>query len=228
MADTDNYLPCDAYQGSPDSDAFPGFTVFQSDSTGLHYFSMVDKNGHIVLKSEGYDSAASRDEGITSVLQNRDTEERWTKGKDDEGYFMSLHTETGKEIARTCYFGSEGAMLGWWMPFAAEMLAFGHADEDKSIALPNFTEMPPAGLTKEQKNMERENVPPPMTPSEAATRETAHINKHGWKWLLGLILLACLLWLVLCGFDNQEKMTDTSEQNGATKNHLKESVATKR
>ncbi len=224
MADTDNYLPCAAYQGFPDSDAFPGFTVFQSDSTGLHYFSMVDKNGHIVLKSEGYESAANRDQGIISVLQNRDTEERWTKGKDDEGYFMSLHTDIGKEIARTCYFGSEGAMLGWWMPFAAQMLAFGHADEDKSIALPNFTETLPTGSTKESKNLERENMPP----SDMAHREPTHLNTHGWKWVLGLILLACVLWLVLCGFDKQEKMTGISEQNGATKNHLQESAATKR
>jgi len=228
MVDTDNYLPCDAYHSSPTSDVFPGFTVFQTGNTGLHYFSMVDKNGHIVLKSTGYESAAGRDEGITSVLQNRDTEERWTKEKDDEGYFMSLHNDTGKELARTCYFGSEGALLGWWMPFAADMLAFGHADEDKSIALPNFTEMPPVGLTKESKSLEQENLVPPMVPSDAKYRETAHINKHGWKWLLGLILLACLLWLVLCGFNKQEKMTDTSEQNGATKNHLPESVVAKR
>lgn len=228
MADTDNYLPCDAYQGAPDSEAHPGFTVFQNDASGLHYFSMVDKNGHIVLKSGGYESAASRDESMTSVLQNRDTEERWAKEKDDEGYFMSLHNETGREIARTCYFSSEGALLGWWMPFAAGMLAFGHADEDKSIALPNFSETPSAGLREESANIERKNIAPPAVPSDAIRHETTGASRHGWKWLLGFLLLICLLWLVLCGFDKIEKMADSPMQKSPTKNRLAESVVTKR
>jgi uncharacterized protein YegP (UPF0339 family) len=87
-AHIEDYLPCEAYHGK-EATTYEGFTQFQDEESGLHYFANVDKGGKVVLKSEGYKTASSRDNGIESVIRNRDIEDHWSQKHDDDGYYMS-------------------------------------------------------------------------------------------------------------------------------------------
>jgi uncharacterized protein YegP (UPF0339 family) len=116
--EANDYLPCEAYENQPAS-AFPGFTAFQDDTAGWHYFAMVDFNDRVILKSEAYKTAGNRNQGIEAVIRNRDEEDRWRKQSDAYGWYMSLHAANSQEIGRTCHFESESALLGWWIPFSA-------------------------------------------------------------------------------------------------------------
>jgi uncharacterized protein YegP (UPF0339 family) len=113
----EDYLPCEAYHGKTAS-SFDGFNVFQNEKDSLYYFAMVDENGKVILKSEGYTTEKARDNGIESVMRNRDIKERWLQSKDEGGHYLSLRAGNRQEIARTCHFESEGSLLGWWMPFS--------------------------------------------------------------------------------------------------------------
>jgi uncharacterized protein YegP (UPF0339 family) len=203
MAELDKYLSCDAYSNQPASN-IEGFTAFQNETTGLHHFAMLDKNGHVVLKSMGYKSAASRDKTIKSVLKSRDIEENWTQEKDSDGHYMSLRAIT-KEIARTCHFGSAGALLGWWMPFAEATFAFGYADKVKSPNVPVPGETLAAQRTDEQAQPTvHEKIAAPTPSSEEGGGNGTNIHtepiNNRWKWLLVLFVLLMLLWLLLCGW----------------------------
>ena len=154
MAQLDNYLPCEAYANQSAAEGHEGFTQFQDEASGLHYFSMVDKNGHVVLRSEGYETPERRDEGIESVIRNRDIEARWVKSKDGENHhYLSLRADGDRELARTCSFDSEGALLGWWLPFAAGAYAWGRADVERAI---------PAEVVSERVAAAPPVLPPPV------------------------------------------------------------------
>jgi uncharacterized protein YegP (UPF0339 family) len=205
----EDYLPCEAYHDHAPT-SYEGFTQFQDAESGLHYFAMVDKSGKVVLRSEGYTTAKSRDNGIESVMKNRDIEERWSQEKDEDGrYYMSLKAGNRQEIARTCPFGSEGALMGWWMPFAAGAFAWGRADSDKAASAPAFAaaaapavleSTPPPPPPPVVVNTKTE-APPPITTYRDADAGAAAGGGDWWKWLLGLLLLAGLLWLLLRGCD---------------------------
>jgi uncharacterized protein YegP (UPF0339 family) len=200
----EDYLPCEAYANKPAAADYEGFTQFQDETTGLHYFAMVDKNGHVVLKSEGYKTPASRDNGIESVIRNRDIEERWIKSKDDEGHYLSLRAGNHQEIARTCDFDSEGAMMGWWLPFAAAAYAWGRSDIEKAVPVAAVVEKisavptpPPAPPVVISTKKEAAAPPPPPVAAyrEVESAAAAAGGSNWWKWLLPLLLLG-LLWLL--------------------------------
>ena len=106
----DDYMHCEAYAGKERSEKYPGFTTFREDD-GQYYFAMVDKAGKVLLKSEGYPTAAPRDNGIESVIKNRDIRERWVEKQDEDGYYLSLKAGNHIEIGRTCHYKESGA---WW------------------------------------------------------------------------------------------------------------------
>lgn len=218
----EDYLPCEAYDNKENS-KYEGFTQFQDEATGLYYFAAVDKEHNVWLKSEGYQSASGRDNGIESVIKNKDIEERWTQEHDDKGYYMSLKAGNRQEIARTCHFSSEGALLGWWMPFTAGALAFGLADSAKATTAPHFafddTEAVPATPVEP----EPEYVAPPpvvreevkaapfVTNMDAAPAATGGGGGGWWKWLLPLLLLGLLflLWRQCGGCNKNTDMGAT-------------------
>ncbi len=207
----EDYLPCEMYAAKPAS-TYEGFTIFRDEETGLYYFAMVDKSGKVILKSEGYKTIESRDNGIESVLRNKDIEERWVQGKDEDGHYMCLLAGNHQEIARTCHFGSEGALLGWWLPFTG-LLAFGKKDAvlapdpvtEKITAAPVLANTEAIVPTVVAKN---EIVPPPVvvkTEAQAAPAlstykaaddaAAAASDGNWWKWLLPLLLLGLLFFL---------------------------------
>jgi len=206
----EDYLPCDAYANKPVASKYEGFTSFQDEATGLYYFASVDKNGKVVLKSEGYKAAESRDNGIESVIRNRTIEERWVKAKDDDGHYMSLRAGNRQEIARTCHFESEGAMMGWWMPFSAAAFAAVVAPvvvekipEPVVVVAP--APKPPVVISTAKP------TPPPVTSYKEPEVAAAAAGSNWWKWLLPLLLLLGLLLLWRsCGGCNKSGVAKTS------------------
>jgi uncharacterized protein YegP (UPF0339 family) len=225
-ANIEEYLPCEAYANHAKSEKYEGFTTFTDAESGEHYFAMVDKNGKVILKSEGYKSIESRDNGIESVMKNRDIEARWKQMHSaDEGHYMSLRAGNNLEIARTCGFESEGALLGWWTPFAAAApwALLSRKEEPVKPAIvvppppvapppPPPPVTPPLPVTPPPPPPPVAPPPPPPPAPKAVYNETAAaaVSEGGsdwWKWLLGALLLAGLLFLLMrgCGGCNDKK-----------------------
>lgn len=133
----EDYLHCNAYRNRP-ALKYDNFTGWQDEESKLYYFAYVDGDGKVILKSEGYTTEASRNNGVESVIRNYQIKERWIQRKDDDGYYYGLIAGNRQEIARTCHFESESAMLGWWMPFS---MAWGGTlvDVESKPELESFT-----------------------------------------------------------------------------------------
>ncbi len=111
-AGQDEYLACSAYEGhmsskSPDSD---DFIIFSEE--GEFYFAMVGE-GKVILRSEGYTTEKSRDNGIQSVLKNRDLEERYSVIEEDGSHFLILKAGNHQEIGRGCPNGDHAGAMYW-------------------------------------------------------------------------------------------------------------------
>ncbi len=106
----DEYLPCKAYAGET------GFHKFTNEGNGEHYFAFNHPEGKTLLRSEGYTSTASRDNGIQSVIKNSTNEERFKISEEGGKHFYSLRAGNNQEIARSCPYDTEAAMradLSW-------------------------------------------------------------------------------------------------------------------
>ncbi len=108
----DDYLHCDDYKGHADAND-DGFVKFKSAKSGLNYFAMNDKSGDLVFRSEGYPNEAVRDNGIASVIKNRDIRERYKVIEVEGQHFVALFAGNHKEIARSCPFASAAAAAAW-------------------------------------------------------------------------------------------------------------------
>jgi uncharacterized protein YegP (UPF0339 family)/outer membrane protein OmpA-like peptidoglycan-associated protein len=98
----DNYLSCKQYEGHARDAEHPEFAKFQHED-GEHYFVMYDDNGAVVWRSEGYPTTAARDNGMNSVIKNRDIPERVSEKEMLNGYkYFSLKAGNHQEIARSC------------------------------------------------------------------------------------------------------------------------------
>lgn len=136
-ANHDEYMPCEAYAGKEVSEKYPGFSSFREED-GMYYFAMVNADGKVLLKSESYPSAAPRDNGIESVIRNRDIRERWSEKQDEGGYYLSLRAGNNMEIGRTCHYTESGAWWNWIFPVAAP------------VVVEKIVEAPPAPIVVEK------------------------------------------------------------------------------
>jgi uncharacterized protein len=107
MAVNDDYLPCKSYAGQEADSKNEGFTVFQDKKTKKYYFALVDNEGSVLLKSEGYVDLKSRKNGIASVIKNKSIDDRLSVEKDKKKFFVVLKAGNNKEIARSCDYSSE-------------------------------------------------------------------------------------------------------------------------
>ncbi len=99
----DEYLAASFYAGAK------GFHTFEHE--GAFYFSYNGADGKTLLRSEGYSSAASRDNGIKSVTNNAPNKDRWKTGRTPAGkYFFSLKAGNHQEIGQSPHFSSEEEM----------------------------------------------------------------------------------------------------------------------
>ena len=99
----DDYLPCKFYMGStPRQDG-----IYKFIEDGRFYFSFLE-NGVVILRSEGYTSEGGRENGIVSILKNKENEDQYKVLKLDDGtYVLSLLALNHQEIARSCAFATE-------------------------------------------------------------------------------------------------------------------------
>jgi outer membrane protein OmpA-like peptidoglycan-associated protein/uncharacterized protein YegP (UPF0339 family) len=134
----DDYLICREYEERINevSSKYPGFITFQHEN-GKHYFAWVN-DGQIVMRGEGYPTTAARDNGIESVIKNREIAERFKTEESHGAYFRILKAGNHQEIARSCPKDSEAALMGLFAlaPLAALAAPTASADADTSAALP--------------------------------------------------------------------------------------------
>jgi uncharacterized protein YegP (UPF0339 family)/outer membrane protein OmpA-like peptidoglycan-associated protein len=98
----DNYLACKEYAGHERDADNSDFAKFKH-ANGEHYFVMYDEDGDVLLRSEGYPTTAARDNGMQSVIKNRDNEDRYAEKTTVNGYsYVSLKAGNHQEIARSC------------------------------------------------------------------------------------------------------------------------------
>jgi uncharacterized protein YegP (UPF0339 family) len=204
----EDYLPCTAYANKPAAPEFEGFTIFQDEKTGLHYFAMIDDDGNVALKSEGYKDPKRRDNGIESVVRNRGIKDHWREMEDEHGPYMSLRAVNHQEIARSCHYKDKSAMLAWFAPFVAAHAAWSSdAEPEEKVAA---AVAPPAPKVVPTAKPAVAAPPPPVTSYTNAADDVAAAagGNDWWKWLLGLALLGLLAWLLMRGCDN--KKTDVT------------------
>lgn len=104
----DEYLDCDAYKNHDETPA-EGFRTFKTD--GEYYFAMLDRQGEVLLRSEGYPTVGARDNGLASVQKNREIRERYNTVEENGEHFVVLKAGNHKEIARSCPYENESALL---------------------------------------------------------------------------------------------------------------------
>lgn len=114
MAQFDNYLSCDQYTAAPDSEKYSGFKSWYHAATNAWYFAAVTNRGRVVLRSEAYTTESARDNGIESVMRNRDLEERYAVVQDenDKKWYVILMAGNRQEIARSCAYDNGGRPCG--------------------------------------------------------------------------------------------------------------------
>ena len=105
----DNYKRLDFYRrhGTGVRDGFD-----RIEHEGVHYFTY-NRDGDILLISEGYPSASDRDRGIRSVEDNINIENRYKATSRGSRHGFSLRAGNNREIARSVtYTGAAAAAAG--------------------------------------------------------------------------------------------------------------------
>lgn len=194
----DDYLPCDEYAGER------GFHKFYREDRKEYYFSYINDDDEVVLRSEGYTTAAARDNGIESVKKNAPIEKRWLKetAMDGKYHYFALRAGNNQEIARSCYYESKGAMLaafGWLsgalgLLGAAAAVAAAPAPTPAPTAVAAATPAPSQPVAKIAKSV------PVAAPVAAPVPPPAAAKSGGIPWgclipLLLVLLLAALFFL---------------------------------
>lgn len=226
---TEDYLPCSAYENKQASH-IEGFTIFQDEKTKLHYFAMLDDNGKVALKSEGYKDPKRRDNGIESVIRNRGIKDHWREMEGENGYYMSLRAVNHQEIGRSCNYKDKAVMLALFAPLWAA-----HANWDKdaepedktalaaiaAAAVPVVT----GALTGDSSSAPKKVVvtdkqttatPPPVSSYTNAPAEATVSGNDWWKWLLAALLLLGLLWFLMRGCEGCGSKKSTMDTPPAT------------
>jgi uncharacterized protein YegP (UPF0339 family) len=103
----EDYLPCRDYEGQSLHPSESGFAAFFHESSERHFFALLDADGKVLLKSEGYPQAPARENGIQSVIKNRGNRDFYSVKEEDGRYFLSLRAANYREIARSCSCDSE-------------------------------------------------------------------------------------------------------------------------
>ena len=117
---TENYLKCSEYidrLGDSKHPEHKDFIAF-SHKNGLHYFAMLDKKGGISLRSEGYKSIGARENGIESILKNREDSKKWIVIRKSNTYYAALKAGNHQEIGRSCKLKSRDE-ANWLIPGSA-------------------------------------------------------------------------------------------------------------
>ena len=99
-----DYLSTESYLNQPLNPNFIGFSSFFDVSTSLHFFSLLDAQGNVLLMSEGYPEEKSLHNGIQAVLKNLNNPKRYKIIALQDTFYISLKAGNHKEIARSIPF----------------------------------------------------------------------------------------------------------------------------
>jgi outer membrane protein OmpA-like peptidoglycan-associated protein/uncharacterized protein YegP (UPF0339 family) len=106
----EDYLPCGRYEKQT-AHTEKNFVAFFHEESERHFFAMLDDDGKVLLKSEGYPQSAARENGIASVIKNRINADFYSVKSENDKYFVSLRAANYREIARSCSVGTEAEAL---------------------------------------------------------------------------------------------------------------------
>ncbi len=185
----DEYLHCNEYKNKPKASTHKGFSTFKKD--GQYYFALLDDNGNVRLRSQGYKNEAGRNNGMDSVVKNRGIESRWSVLDDGGKYYSILKAGNSQEIGRSCPYNDKGA-AGWkWAAPVAAVAAV--AAVPKKETPKKATPSPPK--KKVVKEVQKKKV---VAAAPVAASTGGGCMKYLW-WLLPLLLLLLLLlWFLGC------------------------------
>jgi small subunit ribosomal protein S1 len=100
----DDYLVPSDYRNRGEAE---GGVVRFTHENGKHYFAIVDTNGDLVYRSEGYSSESARDNGLESVAKNISNPKRFAIEEKRGFYYVVIKAGNGQEIARSIPMTSE-------------------------------------------------------------------------------------------------------------------------
>jgi outer membrane protein OmpA-like peptidoglycan-associated protein/uncharacterized protein YegP (UPF0339 family) len=106
----EDYLPCGRYE-KQSAHTEKNFAAFFHEESQRYFFAMLDDNGKVLLKSEGYPQSAARENGIASVIKNRVNTDFYSSKNENGKYFLSLRAANYREIARSCSVDTEAEAL---------------------------------------------------------------------------------------------------------------------
>jgi uncharacterized protein YegP (UPF0339 family) len=108
----EDYLRWNGYESKEAHASEAGFSAFYHEESQRHFFAVLDATGNVLLKSEGYPQQAARENGIQSVIRNRDNADFYSVKVYENGrYYISLRAANHREIARSCSFLTEAEAL---------------------------------------------------------------------------------------------------------------------
>ena len=207
----DEYLPCEDYSGHSDS---PSDGIHTFSKNGMYYFSVLNSNGDVSLRSESYTTTTARDNGVASVLKNKDNKDRYSEIEEDGVYYIILKAGNHQEIARSCPSKNKIGLLGF-LP----LLGLGGVGLAGAAAVGAISD-----LTSPVIEAPRVEVPK-VAPLAYAEPEVAAGGLPKWLLpLLGLLLLAALIWWLMRGCNKEvpvaavenPAMIDTAKVEAAT------------
>ncbi len=97
----DDYLPCKEYEGHEVNDKVNNVAFFKHEN-GQFYFVIYKANGNVRLRSEGFETAKSRDVELSGVLKNLDDEDMYETVEKGKYRMYILKDKDGREVGRSC------------------------------------------------------------------------------------------------------------------------------
>ncbi len=190
----DNYLHCKEYENHGSADA-NGFTKWQYKQ-GEHYFTWLSDNGAVKMRSEGYPTTAARNNGVDSVIRNRDNKDRYDIIEKSGKQFVVLKAGNHQEIARSCPKDNLAAVFALF-PLLDPNLLVAAAAEDISVAGPLAAAAAIIATAAAVMPKPDAYVPPPPVYESAtvASADTGAAGGFKWWWLLIPLLLLLAWWL---------------------------------
>ena len=127
----DNYLVCSAYEARLRDSRHPkhdNVIEFAHDN-GLYYFAIVNEDGSLFLRSEGYPNTGARDVGRKAVLRNLSKRNRFKVEEKRGLHYTVLYAQNGQEIGRSCPQKDRAVAEGLLPGLSAASLALAAAAE---------------------------------------------------------------------------------------------------
>ncbi len=210
----DDYLLCKEYESRQKdvSSTYDDFITFHDEKMGMYYFAWVSNSGEIILRSEGYATAASRDNGIESVRKNRDNRDRFEVEEKHGKYFLVLKAGNHQEIGRSCPHDSEAALWALLAPVGLGAVALAAPITVAAVAsASNVAAVLPTEVKSEMPPIAAKITSPPVASMAPVSDSKSGFN---WWWLLPLLLLlGLLLWWKGCNKEAEVSTTLPSTES---------------